>query len=397
MVGSSLSARSPKHRNRTPSRKAMPMADDDDSDGIYICHGCVGDSILKGEIRSDGHKRECHFCSKRRMAWPLDELAGRVQVVIEEHFRITPSDPRRRGEPVADVIAEIAELEPKAAEAIRERLSERNSWNAYEGDYDNPFGSDTYYEQGRPEPYGFHESWEFFRQEIRTRARFFGRSAQRALDETFGNLAILKTWEGTPAIRQILPTDDDRFLHRARIAYSVSELSEILSQPVRKLGPPPSLLARAGRMNATGISVFYGAMDASTCIAEVRAPVGSSVVLGRFEVVRPIRVLDLDVLAKVATGVSWFHPEFTTRSNRAAFLGHLVTEISRPIMPRDEEFDCLPTQAVSEYLASCVEPRLDGLIFHSAQTAGEGRKRCPLQPRGGHRTVCTAPWHGGRS
>ena len=33
----------------------------------------------------------------------------------------------------------------------------------------------------------------------------------------------------------------------------------------------------------------------------------------------------------------------------------------------------LPTQAVSEYLASCVEPHLDGIIFHSAQTAGEGR------------------------
>jgi hypothetical protein len=52
---------------------------------------------------------------------------------------------------------------------------------------------------------------------------------------------------------------------------------------------------------------------------------------------------------------------------------HLVKEISRPIMPRDEEFEYLPTQAVSEYLASCVEPHLDGIIFHSAQTAGEGR------------------------
>jgi RES domain-containing protein len=96
-------------------------------------------------------------------------------------------------------------------------------------------------------------------------------------------------------------------------------------------------------------------------------------VLGRFEITRPIRVLDLDVLTKVVTGGSWFDPEFTTRSNRAAFLRHLVDVISRPIMPRDEEFEYLPTQAVSEYLASCVEPRLDGIVFHSAQTAGEGR------------------------
>jgi RES domain len=79
------------------------------------------------------------------------------------------------------------------------------------------------------------------------------------------------------------------------------------------------------------------------------------------------------VLTNVVTGGSWFDPEFTIRSNRAAFLRHLVEEISRPIMPRDEEFEYLPTQAVSEYLASCVEPRLDGIIFHSAQMAREGR------------------------
>ena len=79
------------------------------------------------------------------------------------------------------------------------------------------------------------------------------------------------------------------------------------------------------------------------------------------------------MLTTVVTEGSWFDPEFATRSNRAAFLRHLVAEISRPIMPRDEEFEYLPTQAVSEYLASCVEPRLDGIIFHSAQTAGAGR------------------------
>jgi len=126
-------------------------------------------------------------------------------------------------------------------------------------------------------------------------------------------------------------------------------------------------------MNASGISVFYGAMDPETCIAEARAPVGSYVILGRFELIKPVRLLDLDALTQIITKESWFHPEFTMRTSRAAFLAQLVREISRPIMPRDEEFEYLPTQAVAEYLASCVEPPLDGIVFHSAQTDGKGR------------------------
>jgi hypothetical protein len=320
------------------------------------------------------------------MAWPLRELAARIEAVIDEHFETTPIDPSeeglpydseidwtRSGEPIADVIAEIAQLEPEAAEAVRKHLSEETAWDAHEGGYEDPFGIDAYYEEGRPDTGGFHESWEFFRQEIRSRARFFSRSAQGALDEIFGDLAKLKAWEGTPAIKQISPTEDARFFYRARIAYSEAELQDILAEPVKNLGPPPSRLARAGRMNAAGISVFYGAIEADTCVAEVRAPVGSYVVHGQFELILPVRVLDLNVLAKVATDISWFHLEFATRSNRAAFLRHLVNEISQPILPRDEEFEYLATQAVSEYLASCLEPRLDGIIYRSAQIAGQGQ------------------------
>jgi hypothetical protein len=80
------------------------------------------------------------------------------------------------------------------------------------------------------------------------------------------------------------------------------------------------------------------------------------VVIGRFEITRPVRLLDFDTLKEVYVKGSHFDPEFHTRWGQAAFLERLVREMSRPVMPRDEEFDYLPTQAVSEYLASCVDP-----------------------------------------
>ena len=55
-------------------------------------------------------------------------------------------------------------------------------------------------------------------------------------------------------------------------------------------------------MNAQGIPVFYGAMEESTCVSEVRPPVGSYVVLAKFELLRPMRLLDLLTLKDVYVG-----------------------------------------------------------------------------------------------
>ena len=126
-------------------------------------------------------------------------------------------------------------------------------------------------------------------------------------------------------------------------------------------------------MNAPGIPVFYGAMDAATCIAEARAPVGSKVVVAKFELLRPVCLLDFDALAEIFVKGSHFDPNYAERAARAAFLKRLVREICRPVMPQDETIEYLATQVVAEYLANKLNPRLDGIIFRSSQTGGTGR------------------------
>jgi RES domain len=54
-------------------------------------------------------------------------------------------------------------------------------------------------------------------------------------------------------------------------------------------------------MNAQGIAVFYGATDPLVALADVRPPVGSTVAVGRFELIRPVRLLDVEAfLIKVS-------------------------------------------------------------------------------------------------
>jgi hypothetical protein len=126
-------------------------------------------------------------------------------------------------------------------------------------------------------------------------------------------------------------------------------------------------------MNPLGIAVFYGSDTEKAAIAEVRPPVGSRVLTARFELLRPLRLLDLTAIEEIAFGDgSIFDPAFGERVERLAFLRSLGGRLSRPVMPDDEAFEYLITQVVADYLASQPSPGLDGIIFSSAQ-AGSGR------------------------
>lgn len=126
-------------------------------------------------------------------------------------------------------------------------------------------------------------------------------------------------------------------------------------------------MARAGQMNAQGISVFYGATKADAAIAEVRPLVGSRVVVARLDITRQLRLLDLTAVNNVHEEGSIFDPSVKERLHRAEFLRSLGARMARPVMPDDEGIDYLPTQAVADFLATANDPRLDGIIFPSVQ------------------------------
>lgn len=311
-------------------------------------------------------------------------LSERTHEVLQKHYFLTPTEPidvyervlasegywGRSGDNVECVIADIAGLSSEIAQDVRAHLSEQYAYEAVREGEEDPYSDHACYAPHEPDDWEFRESWTGFRRDIRSRARFFNQYAKEALDHIFAAISTLRNRQETPAIHELAPTES---LYRVRIARDDPELQDILKDPARGIGPPPSRKARAGRMNANGVPVFYGALDEETCIAESRAPVGSYVVLGRFAAVRPLKLLDFGVLTDIYIDGSEFDPNYHTRCGRACFLQRLVSELSRPVMPHEEELQYLPTQVVAEYLATYVEPRLDGIVFPSSQTAKAGR------------------------
>ena len=342
----------------------------------YVCHDCIDDPFLVKVVRAEGTRVACSYCNAVGEALPVDDLAQRIHEVLQDHFELTQPIGHeyaleglweRAGDLVQYVIADIAGVSEEIATDVMELLSDLYGDRAVKDGEENPYDSGACYEEREMEDC----AWKTFCDQIRTHGRFFNTYAEEALTYIFGDLGMHKSFRGKSVIREISPGSESGYIWRGRIAQSPKKLEAILKSPTREIGTPPPRLAKGGRMNASGIPVFYGAMEKDTCIAELRAPVGSQVAVAKFELLRSVKLLDLEALTEIWNiDASHFDPDYYKLEGRVASLRSLAQEICRPVMPQDEAFEYLPSQAVAEYLANKLNTPLDGIIFRSSQTGG---------------------------
>jgi hypothetical protein len=142
-------------------------------------------------------------------------------------------------------------------------------------------------------------------------------------------------------------------------------------------------------MNAAGVAVFYGATDPDVALAEVRPPIGCKVLIGCFEVIRPLRLLDLPALDELRDdNGSLFDDAHRRWLKRAHFLRGLSWRLSKPVLPNDQPAEYLPTQAIADFLATaeCPPLPLDGIVYRSVQAGYPGPfERGNRLTFGGHR------------
>jgi hypothetical protein len=361
-----------------------PNHNSDKSAANRICSGCVGEMFLKTLIVAEGIEAICSYCEDEAKTISIEELADLVERAFEDHYERTPTEPEgfeaamhndseskycweRHGEEVKWAIAGAAEIKEETAKDVVAVLAAKHfDPESNQMGVECNFDQKSYYAEKDPGCHEFSYAWAEFEKRLKTEARFFSRSAQATLDDVFFNLPNLKSSEGSPILVNAGPEAEIKFLHRARVFAGENEkLEESLKYPWLHLGPAPMHAASAGRMNARGISVFYGAIESVTALAEVRPPVGSQVAVAKFMITRPLRLLDVAALKSVTASGSIFDPKFLRELQRANFLEILSARISHPVMPNEEALEYLATQAVADYLAT--EAKLDGIIFPSVQ------------------------------
>jgi len=225
------------------------------------------------------------------------------------------------------------------------------------------------------------ELWYRFCDRIKHRTRFFNNEVIGLLNDIFLGLDKISYDDGISPIRPIQLSDSDAVFYRARKAANAQERIKICCHPAQELSPPPVHLATNGRMNPTGISVFYAAYERETCIAEIRLPVGETAISGEFKIEKPITIFDLTIFDKIdpensICGDSIANMDYEAANSfedRLAFLKIFSEEISKPIPPHKEALDYMPTQALVEYLEHHYKPRIDAVVYASTQTNGKGK------------------------
>ena len=354
----------------------------------FLCYRCVGEAYLRAEIEHEGQLRRCAYCGHKGRCYTVGEMAERTEDVFEQHYVRTSDQPNswqqtllsdreseydweRDGEAVVYAIANAADMPEEAAGDIQAILEEEH------GDFDSAlmgmeteFCGDSYYEERSVDDERWLEDWRSFERSFKTEARFFSRTAAQHLGSVFRGIDAMSTIDGKPVLIEAGPDTPMSIIFRARTFQSDDRLCAALCRPDRELGSPPARLASEGRMNARGISAFYGANESRVAIAEIRPPVGSQVAVASFEIIRPLRLVDLAAVSEVSERGSLFDAKFGERLERAMFLQSLSQRMTRPVMPDDEALEYLPTQAIADFLATESKIAVDGMVFPSVQAVG---------------------------
>lgn len=352
-----------------------------------LCSSCVNESYLKKEIENKGTYEICDYCGGSSNTSYLYEVAEYIDGAFDRHYRRTPTeaeglelllikegvrDWEREGEPAVDAIAEAAEIDKGPADDIRKVLADQYyDVDAAEVGEECPFDECAYYDTESPDDTDYQYNWRDFENSVKTEARMFNGSAEATLGTVFEALEQHQNIHGRQIIVDAGPNTELSGIYRARVFQDRAELEKALCKPWQDLGPPPAKFAKAGRMNAHGVSVFYGATRADVAVGEVRPPVGSRVAVAEFKLQRTLRLLDVAALRSLYVEGSIFNPEFINQLKRAKFLKRLSELFAKPVMPSDEDLEYIPTQAIAEYLAHRMKPELDGIIYPSVQAEAE--------------------------
>lgn len=339
--------------------------------GKSLCPAHLGDLYLRAIVERNLDAPSCSYCGAVSDS-PDVPIAGALDLVLAAFVTGISAFYERADGPIefdgdamvetsdaADVVDELLPLDgTHAADEIRSDITEAMR---------DTLWLPSHWARLSPDEALLY-SWDAFQEQVKHHSRFFFSDFVDPIDDERLSPRSLFAQIAENAVR-----DEGMFyipcptLYRARTFAEDPDLGEHACAAA--LGAPPKTLAAANRMSPAGISMFYGATDSQTAIAEATAHSHDKYVLvGQFAPMRELRLLNLTRLPDVP---SPFDPTLRNRFYMAKFLQRFVADLVRPIqLDGRVHIEYVPTQVFTEYLRQSFPARLDGMIFPSTQGQG---------------------------
>ena len=342
------------------------------ADRRAVCSAHVDEDFLRARIRSGVSETHCSYCDGTgeepfAVTWPVFVEALLVGIGVYYQPHTVPGDAVAAREVAVEISTAAGISHPHLVDDLVEALDVTPGWMHRE------------HHSGR----GIEQliySWDAFKHIVKYEMRYFfaTRPTGDSDEMTAGQVlkAVSDLGEHHPSV---WPVPCPAPLFRARMAISHDEAASW--HHAADLGPPPPERAAANRMSPAGISIFYGATDRATAVAEAGAHAAFRyVTTAEFTPTRQLRLIDLTNLPAVPSifDISARQDFYVLR-----FLRMFIHDITLPVeLDGREHIDYVPTQVFTEYFRFAFPDQVDGLMFPSAQGPGNnvaifvGSDRC---------------------
>ena len=369
----------------------MAKLESNDLETLELCNHCITDAYLIDEMDRLNRQGACDLCKNENPVMSLLEISEILETAMDGLYTPTDANPNflqtmmlkdkesayeweREGELTTDIANDIIGFgDDKYGDYIQLILSNKHTTrDRLKSGEPIPFDDEWYYERKHVYPDGMYREWRTFERIVHEESRYYSAEAKSFLDEIFDSIGALTTRADQPVIKLFGPADVNNILYRGRHFFEHIDIVKAMAEPDVIIGPPPANKAASNRMNAKGISVFYGATSIDVAMAEIRPPVGSTVVMGGFRPLRDLRLLDLKALKDIPMDGSLLDPKYIRGAYRNHFFKSLVRKMTQPANPDNSDSEYLTTQVVADYLLNVPDLNLDGILFPSSQYSNGG-------------------------
>ncbi|BAK97759.1 hypothetical protein OBV_05610 [Oscillibacter valericigenes Sjm18-20] len=338
---------------------------------MVCCEECFSDPEIKKFIEAEGNIGVCDFCDSQNVNVRTVEDVGnfireglsRAYEHVEdftgamwdsESSRYIDKYGNQAGISVWEILVEdecifsdnfTSEQETKLLKTLMEEsgpsYSEKKDgvYDCY-GDITNPclaIKNDLFGEENLEE----HFAWKTFQYACKHFNRYFDVGESPSREKLLNVLrSVLQSMQSN--------IKKDTCLLRARKFELKMDLDEL--DAYNKCAPAPIKYSVNNRMSPAGISYTYLSDNLKTCLKEIRAKDGETVLVGKFKPKKELKVLDLSINPKFHR-YSIFNSKYSHDMNWIDdFLKCFKAEISKPISEEDKALEYVPTQVLAEYI-----------------------------------------------